>query len=437
MKIILFAFLAAISTLASLANAHGPEHLTTFGKLLKRNNINAASRCGSSAVFSSALKETRLRRMKLAKRDWDPTYSEIQNTTCVLNPEVTEGPYWIAGELVRQDITDNEPGIPLTLDLGLMDVTTCTPISGAYVELTHRNSPILGFYSGYTLSSLGSPSGSHSPLTDNKNFFRGAHKTNANGLVEFKTKFPGYYTGRTTHVHLKVTLNPTVNENGTITGGKTVHIGQMFFNAAIKSEVFALSPYFTGRSDAETTNEADSIYLQEASNGNNPVISLVNLGSAITDGFLGYLTLGVDPNFTAEGSTAPIYGSPPTTVTGSSGSGGGAPSGIPGGSPPSGSVPPIMGTGIPPSATAILPPASSQTTATSAVAESLAGSSIVATSNSDAGSAYTTTDPASPTTTLAGGYAESVTSTPAVSADELSLSTLSAAATTVRCKVRY
>ena len=56
-------------------------------------------------------------------------------TTCVLSPEVTEGPYWIDNHLTRRDITEGRPGLPLELVLTVQDAKTCTAIKGADVEV--------------------------------------------------------------------------------------------------------------------------------------------------------------------------------------------------------------------------------------------------------------------------------------------------------------
>ncbi|CAE6381159.1 unnamed protein product [Rhizoctonia solani] len=79
-----------------------------------------------------------------------PTYSTIQNSTCVTTPEVTEGPYYVNNELLRQDIREDQEGVQLVLDIGVMDVTTCTPLEQALVEIWHCNST--GHYSGFTAS---------------------------------------------------------------------------------------------------------------------------------------------------------------------------------------------------------------------------------------------------------------------------------------------
>src|SRR5437868_10476105 len=94
--------------------------------------------------------------------------------TCVLAPELTEGPYYIAGEKVRRNITDGHPGTPLTLKLAVVDASTCKPIKNAAVDIWHADAA--GVYSGF-----GSGAAS-------RTFMRGIQKTDANGLARFRTE---------------------------------------------------------------------------------------------------------------------------------------------------------------------------------------------------------------------------------------------------------
>src|SRR5207249_6075801 len=110
--------------------------------------------------------------------------------TCVLTPEQTEGPYYIANEKVRRNITEGQPGAPLVLRLFAVDASTCRPIKGAAVDIWHADAG--GVYSGF-----GSGSG-------NRTFMRGIQKTDAKGLARFRTVYPGWYRGRTVHIHVKV-----------------------------------------------------------------------------------------------------------------------------------------------------------------------------------------------------------------------------------------
>src|SRR5213080_3206228 len=112
--------------------------------------------------------------------------------TCVLTPEQTEGPYYIAGELVRRNITEGRPGTPLTLRAFVVDASTCKAIRNAAVDIWHADAG--GVYSGFGAGSA------------NRTFMRGIQRTNAAGLALFRSVYPGWYQGRTVHIHVKVHL---------------------------------------------------------------------------------------------------------------------------------------------------------------------------------------------------------------------------------------
>ncbi|OKO99171.1 hypothetical protein PENSUB_8558 [Penicillium subrubescens] len=74
-----------------------------------------------------------------------PYYDAPQNDTCVLSPEITAGPYyWPQSQLLRQVMTEDQVGIPLWLDIGIMDMATCSPLEGVMVDLWHCHAT--GFY---------------------------------------------------------------------------------------------------------------------------------------------------------------------------------------------------------------------------------------------------------------------------------------------------
>ena len=52
------------------------------------------------------------------------------------------------------------------------------------------------------------------PLERNETFARGGYATDPNGMVELTTIYPGYYEGRTAHIHTMVHLNWARSENG-------------------------------------------------------------------------------------------------------------------------------------------------------------------------------------------------------------------------------
>jgi hypothetical protein len=76
--------------------------------------------------------------------------------TCVLTPEQTEGPYYIADEKVRRNITEGKPGAPLTLKAMVVDASTCKPIKGAAVDIWHADAT--GVYSGFGQARAAAPS---------------------------------------------------------------------------------------------------------------------------------------------------------------------------------------------------------------------------------------------------------------------------------------
>ena len=179
--------------------------------------------------------------------------------TCVLTPEQTEGPYYVAGEKVRRNITEGRPGTPLTLRLKVVNVSNCKPIRNAAVDIWHTDA--LGVYSGVQ----GSPG---------TTFMRGIQRTDANGLAVFKTVYPGWYTGRAVHIHVKVHI-----------AGNVVHTGQLYFPDSVTDRVYAKTPY-ASRPNRDTRNAADSIYRN---GGSKSVLRLSRSGA----GYLAALAMGV------------------------------------------------------------------------------------------------------------------------------------------------
>jgi protocatechuate 3,4-dioxygenase beta subunit len=180
--------------------------------------------------------------------------------TCVLTPELTEGPYYIAGEKVRRNITEGRPGAPLTLRLAVVDASTCKPIKGAAVDIWHADAG--GVYSGF-----GAGSGS-------RTFMRGIQRTDATGVATFQTVYPGWYQGRTVHIHVKVHV-----------AGNVVHTGQLFFNDVATDAVYRRTPY-SRRPNRTTRNAADSIFVN---GGSKSIVKIRKQGT----GYAGAITMGV------------------------------------------------------------------------------------------------------------------------------------------------
>ncbi|CAE6436754.1 unnamed protein product [Rhizoctonia solani] len=245
---------------------------------------NCAPQIAAFEAERRAKRNTMMKRATGTDTAVAPKYSTIQNTTCVTAPEVTEGPYYINNEYYRTDLRETQSGVKLVLDIGVMDTRTCTPLPAALVELWACNAT--GAYGGFTTSSR---------LSDKFTWLRGGSETNANGVVELTTIYPGFYTGRTIHIHTMIHTGWTKSTNGTIVSksGSLRHIGQLFFQESLNDRVLALSPY-TSTNQRRTLNTQDGIYAQQNSRGFNGVVATELLGSTISAGILGYTTIGID-----------------------------------------------------------------------------------------------------------------------------------------------
>ena len=180
--------------------------------------------------------------------------------TCVLTPEQTEGPYYIAGEKVRRNITEGRPGTPLTLRLTVVDSRTCKPIKGAAVDIWHCDAS--GAYSGFGAG------------RSSRTFMRGIQRTNASGVATFKTVYPGWYPGRTVHIHVKVHVR-----------GNIVHTGQLYFSDGVTDAVYRRTPY-SRRPNRETRNADDSLFRD---GGRRSLLRLQRSGT----GYVGSIKMGV------------------------------------------------------------------------------------------------------------------------------------------------
>jgi len=163
-------------------------------------------------------------------------------SSCSLMPSATEGPYYFNAALVRSDMTEGRQGLPLFLQLQVVRVSGSgsTPVAGAIVDLWHCDAD--GLYSGY-------PGQLNNLDTQGDNFLRAIQTTDSGGNVTFQTIYPGWYPGRTVHIHVKVH-----------SGGRTV-TSQLYFPDAPSDEVFdTVEAYRARGSQGRTKNAQDRIY---------------------------------------------------------------------------------------------------------------------------------------------------------------------------------
>ncbi|TGJ86296.1 hypothetical protein E0Z10_g2466 [Xylaria hypoxylon] len=241
-----------------------------------------------------------------------PYFDAIQNDTCVMSPILTEGPYvWPRSQTLRQDMSEGQPGIPLWMDVGVIDVNTCEPLPNVLLNFWHCNAT--GSYSSFTALSPNTPFlelleqlgideedftiGVTDLHTDDSTFLRGMWPTNDVGVMEMKTTFPGFYVGRSIHIHVQAFTDWTLHDNGTVSSGNVVSTGQLYFGETMSAELMAIEPYSLHTQINRTTNSIDDIFSVGLKGGYNPVFSTVPAdGNDYANGVIGFITMGVDPS---------------------------------------------------------------------------------------------------------------------------------------------
>ncbi|KAI4682704.1 uncharacterized protein J4E84_007168 [Alternaria hordeiaustralica] len=216
------------------------------------------------------------------------------NTSCILTPELTFGPYYVTGEMIRKNVVEDQKGIDLYLEVQYVDITTCEPVPHLYVDIWNSNAT--GYYSGVENGQGGL----------NTTFLRGVQETDADGVVAFETLFPGHYTDRATHTHLLVKSNVTVRSNGTTgSDGTIAHAGQLFYPEDLKTEVEATEPYVFS-TQPYITNDDDFLSVVQADDDFDPFPQYVYLGDGVEDGLMAWIQIGI--NTTADHNDDQMFG---------------------------------------------------------------------------------------------------------------------------------
>ncbi|CUH78017.1 intradiol ring-cleavage dioxygenase [Tropicibacter naphthalenivorans] len=170
----------------------------------------------------------------------------ISPNVCLVTPAMTEGPYYFDPDLVRADVTEDREGMPLRLQIQVVSAD-CVAIPNARVDIWHCDAR--GIYSGYRNRGTGNDA-------RGETFLRGTQMTNANGTTTFQTIYPGWYPGRTTHIHYKVFLDQ-----------RTVLTSQLFFPDTVSEALFdSTAPYNERAGQRDTMNSSDGI-LRRAGDG--------------------------------------------------------------------------------------------------------------------------------------------------------------------------
>jgi protocatechuate 3,4-dioxygenase beta subunit len=190
-------------------------------------------------------------------------------SSCTLTPQETEGPYYFDADSIRSDIREDREGVPLRLAIRVREADECAPLQNAVVDIWHCDAT--GIYSGFEAASTGGPGGGGSGPTDEETYLRGAQVTNSDGIVEFTTIYPGWYRGRTIHIHAKVHIDR-----------QTVLTTQLYFDEEVTASVYEREPYASD-SGRDTFNDNDNIFDEQL------LLKLSEDG----DGYLGVISFDV------------------------------------------------------------------------------------------------------------------------------------------------
>lgn len=169
--------------------------------------------------------------------------------SCVIRPQQTEGPFFVEEKLNRSDIRSDpsdgsfKQGVPLRLafQVSRVEGSACAPLSGAIVDIWQCDA--LGAYSDVRDMSRD---------TRGNKFLRGYQMTNARGIAEFLTIYPGWYQGRAVHIHFKIRTEAASRRAYEFTS-------QLYFDETITDQVHKQTPY-NSKGRRTTTNSTDSLF---------------------------------------------------------------------------------------------------------------------------------------------------------------------------------
>jgi protocatechuate 3,4-dioxygenase beta subunit len=217
------------------------------GRVLSRREILKLFAGGGAALVTTA-GIFRLGLAQISTRTPSVTPTATSIPTCVVKPELTEGPYFVDTLLNRSDIRADSvtevarEGVPFTLTYRVSDVSsgTCDPLEGAMVDIWHCDA--LGVYSGVA-----------SEGTAGEDWLRGHQLTDEYGVAEFITIYPGWYSGRAVHIHFKIRTEPDADAGYEFTS-------QLFFDDEFSYTVYDENEPYSERGRQNRLNSQDGIF---------------------------------------------------------------------------------------------------------------------------------------------------------------------------------
>jgi protocatechuate 3,4-dioxygenase beta subunit len=226
----------------------------------------ALAGCGSAAAMAATADST----------SSGNSNNSSSSASCVARPALTEGPYFVDEKLNRSDVrADTISGavkagalFALTFNVGRLQSNACAALAGVQVDVWHCDAS--GVYSDATDPGFN---------TKGQNWLRGYQITDASGTAKFTTIFPGWYSGRATHIHFKI--------RGTNASRAAYDFtSQLFFGEAFLSAAYAQAPYSSRNDAGRLRNASDGIYNQGGS-------QLLLTPAVANEGYAGAISVGL------------------------------------------------------------------------------------------------------------------------------------------------
>lgn len=199
------------------------------------------------------------------------TGSSSGSSTCSVTASETAGPFPTKSpsSLVKSDITSDRTGVPFTINITIQNKNaSCAALAGAIVDIWHCDKD--GYYSEY------GGTGMQSADFTTVHFLRGRQTTNSNGLVSFTSIFPGWYSGRATHIHVHI-----YNSAGTSLLVTQIAFPEGSGSAVVLVNASTANGYTKGMS-GYTYNASDNVFSDGVSTELSTVTGSVAAGFVLT-----------------------------------------------------------------------------------------------------------------------------------------------------------
>lgn len=181
-------------------------------------------------------------------KDYGNPFESGVGPTCSVYEESTEGPCH-APSPTRKDVSEGYPGLPTRLEFLIVDAS-CNPVPNATMEIWHCSTD--GVYSGDIDGNNDDFCTGGDQEAAASSWYRGIQTAGADGRITFDTNFPGWYGGRATHIHFRITV-----------GGASYMVSQVFFEEALKEDIYNTQPEYVPTDQAGyQPNEGDNVISQ-------------------------------------------------------------------------------------------------------------------------------------------------------------------------------